>query len=186
MGEVTQLLRAASSGDRLAADRLFTLMYAHLKRLAHNSLRKHAGAGRADLHTTELVHESFLRFVGTDACAPAERLAFYSYIGKVMRSVVLDAVRGRLAQKRGAEQAFVTLTTGLREHVLTDAALLDIDDALNTLESLDPKLKELVELRYFAGLTIGEISELSGQSVRSVEREWQKARLLLRQLMSEV
>jgi RNA polymerase sigma factor (TIGR02999 family) len=185
VGEVTQLLRAASGGDRSAADRLFTLMYDELKCLARSSLRRHAPAGQVDLHTTMLVHESFLRLVGGTACAPADRLAFYSYIGKVMRSVVLDSVREAQARKRGGDQSFVTLTTGVAERVLDGAELMALDDALNKLERLAPELKELVELRYFAGLTIAEISELRGKAVRTVEREWEKARLFLRQLIAE-
>ncbi|HKD53361.1 MAG TPA: ECF-type sigma factor [Steroidobacteraceae bacterium] len=185
MGEVTHLLRAANGGDRSAADRLFALMYEELKRLARGSLRKHAAGGELDLHTTMLVHESFLRLVGGEACAPADRLAFYSYIGKVMRSVVLDCVREGQARKRGGDQSFVTLTTGVPEQVLDSAELVALEDALSALERLAPDLRELVELRYFAGLTVAEISELTGRPLRSVEREWHKARLLLQQLMTE-
>jgi RNA polymerase sigma factor (TIGR02999 family) len=185
VGEVTLLLQAASGGDRAAADRLFALMYDELKRLAHSSLRKSAQGGRLELDTTVLVHESFLRLVGSSTCKPADRLAFYSYVGKVMRSVVLDTVRERQARKRGGDQAFVTLTTGVAEHALENAELLAVDDALTTLGSLAPDLKELVELRYFAGLTLAEVAELTGKSLRTVERQWEKARLLLRQLIEE-
>jgi RNA polymerase sigma factor (TIGR02999 family) len=132
-----------------------------------------------------LVHESFLKLMQGAGCAPAERLAFYSYMGKVMRSIALDTVRGGRASKRGGDQVFVELTTGVAEQPVNSAQLLGLDDALNTLANLAPDLKELVELRYFAGLTVAEVSELSGKSVRSVEREWEKARLLLRQLIAE-
>jgi RNA polymerase sigma factor (TIGR02999 family) len=106
-------------------------------------------------------------------------------MGKVMRSVALDAVRESRARKRGGAQKFVELTTGVAEQPIDGAQLLVLDDALNALGNLAPDLKELVELRYFAGLTVAQVSELSGKSVRSVEREWEKARLLLRQLMAE-
>lgn len=89
------------------------------------------------------------------------------------------------ARKRGGDQVLVELTTGVAEQPLDDARLLGLDNALNALANLAPDLKELVELRYFAGLTVPEVSELTGKSVRSVEREWGKARLLLRQLMAE-
>jgi RNA polymerase sigma factor (TIGR02999 family) len=106
-------------------------------------------------------------------------------MGKVMRSVALDVVRESRARKRGGDQVFVELTTGVAERSFGGAQLLELDDALNGLANLAPDLKELVELRYFAGLTVAEVSELTGKSVRSVEREWEKARLLLRQLMTE-
>src|SRR5215468_3071183 len=90
MGDITQLLRAANAGDRSAADRLFSLMYDELKGLARRSLRS---TGRpVELNTTVIVHESFLKLTQGAGCAPAERLAFYSYMGKVMRSVALDVV----------------------------------------------------------------------------------------------
>jgi RNA polymerase sigma factor (TIGR02999 family) len=183
VGDITELLRAANAGDRGAADRLFSLMYDELKGLARKSLRS---TGRpCELSTTMLVHESFLKLTQGAGCAPAERLAFYSYMGKVMRSVVLDAVRESRARKRGGDQVFVELTTGVAEQRLDGAQLIGLDDALNTLANLAPDLKDLVEWRYFAGLTVAEVSGLTGKSVRSVEREWEKARLLLRQLISE-
>jgi len=183
LGDVTQLLREANAGDRTAADRLFALMYEELKRLARRSLR--STGQPLELSTTMLVHESFLKLTQGGACTPAERLAFYSYMGKVMRSVALDAVRGGGARKRGGDQVFVELTTGVADQPLGGAQLLELEDALNALANLAPDLKELVELRYFAGLTVAEVSELTGKSVRSVEREWEKARLMLRQLIAE-
>ena len=183
MSDITELLRAANAGDRVAADQLFSLMYDELKALAHRRLS--SSRRPLEMNTTMLVHESFLKLAQGAACAPAERLAFYSYIGKVMRSVALDAVRESRARKRGGDQVFVELTTGVAEQPLNGAQLLGLEDALNALANLAPDLKELVELRYFAGLTVAEVSELSGKSVRSVERDWEKARLLLRQLIEE-
>jgi RNA polymerase sigma factor (TIGR02999 family) len=180
---VTELLRAANGGDRSAADRLFSLMYDELKSLARSNLRRNPGA--LDLNTTMLVHESFLKLVQGDACTPADRLAFYSYMGKVMRTVVLDSVRESRARKRGGDHVVVSLTTGVAGELLNDTQLLALDDALNSLERLAPDLKELVELRYFAGLTVAEVTELSGKPMRTVERGWEKARLLLRQLLEE-
>jgi len=101
----------------------------------------------------------------------------------VMRSVVLDLVRQNQARKRGADLAFVALTTGVAEERFDESRLVALDDALTTLETLAPDLRELVEMRYFAGLTISEISELTDRPIRSLERDWVKARLLMRQLM---
>ena len=183
MSEVTELLRAANGGDDEAARRLFALMYEELKRLARASLRKSGGSPA--LNTTMLVHESFLRLAGVKGYPPADKRAFYAYVSKVMRSVVLDAVRERLARKRGGNEVFVTLTTGVEERPLEGAQLIAIDDALEALGKIAPDLKELVEMRYFAGLTVLEISEISGKSVRSIEREWEKGRMLLRRLIEE-
>jgi RNA polymerase sigma factor (TIGR02999 family) len=178
-----ELLQGANGGDRAAADRLFSVMYDELKVLAHRSLRRNGGV--LELNTTMLVHESFLKLTQGSGCTPADRLAFYSYMGKVMRSVVLDAIRENRARKRGGDQVFVELTTNVADQVLGATRLLAIDDALNTLARLAPELKDLVELRYFAGLTVAEISAMNGKSTRTVEREWEKARLLLRQLIVE-
>jgi RNA polymerase sigma factor (TIGR02999 family) len=183
VGDITELLHAANAGDRAAADRLFSLMYDELKGLAHRNLRS---SGRPlELNTTMLVHESFLKLTQGTACAPAERLAFYSYMGKVMRSVARDAVRESRSRKRGGDQVLVELTTDVAEQPLDGGKLLGLDDALDSLANLAPELKDLVELRFFAGLTVPEVSELTGKSVRSIEREWGKARLLLRQLITE-
>jgi RNA polymerase sigma factor (TIGR02999 family) len=183
VGDITELLHAASEGDRAAADRLFALMYENLKRLAHTQLRR--SGGHLELNTTLVVHESFLRLVGNGPHTPADRLAFYSYVGKVMRSVVCDTIRETQARKRGGDQIVVTLTTTAGDSPLEDRELVAIDDALSSLEKMAPALKELVELRYFVGLTVAEISELTGKAVRTIEREWEKARLLLRELMRE-
>ena len=183
MSDITQLLRSANAGDADASRELFSRMYADLKRLAHGNLYRNGG--RAELNTTMLVHESYLRLAARGGLAPADRPAFFAYIGKVMRSVVLDTVRERRAEKRGGGVEPLQLTTGVASEVIDDEQLLAIDEALDALERLAPELRKLVEMRYFAGLTVAEISEASGRSVRSVERDWEKARALLRKLMTE-
>lgn len=183
MSDITQLLRSASAGDQDASRELFSRMYADLKRLAHGNLYRNGG--RSELNTTMLVHESYLRLAARGGLAPADRPAFFAYIGKVMRSVVLDTVRERRAEKRGGGVEPLQLTTGIASEVIDDEQLLAIDEALDALERLAPELRRLVEMRYFAGLTVAEISEASGRSVRSVERDWEKARALLRKLMTE-
>ena len=183
MSDITQLLRSANAGDTNASRELFSRMYADLKRLAHGNLYRNGG--RAELNTTMLVHESYLRLAARGGLAPQDRPAFFAYVGKVMRSVVLDTVRERRAEKRGGGVEPLQLTTGVASEVIEDEQLLAIDEALDALERLAPELRKLVEMRYFAGLTVAEISEASGRSVRSVERDWEKARALLRKLMTE-
>jgi RNA polymerase sigma factor (TIGR02999 family) len=183
VSDITRLLRSANAGDAAASRELFALMYGDLKRLAHGNLRR--VGGRDELNTTMLVHESFLKIAARGGLAPADRPAFFAYIGKVMRSVVLDAVRERRAGKRGGGQPPVTLATNIAQEVVDDERLLAIDDALKSLAKLSPELHQLVEMRYFAGLSIAEIAEAAGMSVRSVERDWEKARAILRTLMDE-
>lgn len=183
MGEINELLRAASAGDRSASDRLFSAMYDELRRVAHRMLLR--SGGPTGLDTTVVVHEVFLKLTAANQCTPADRLAFYSYVGKVMRSVVLDTIRESRARKRGGDRVLVPLTTGLIDETPAGPDPVDLDEALTQLGALAPDLRDLVEMRFYAGLTIPEISELTGKPVRSLERDWTKARLLLRGLIAE-
>ncbi len=183
MAEMTDLLRGAQSGDAAAASRLFELVYADLKRIAHGRLFRSPGV--AELHTTALVHESFLRLVERGLLHLQDRQAFFGYVGRVMRSVVVDHVREQQAAKRGGHDIIITLTTGVEGETIDDERLLAIHGALDTLERIAPGYHQLVELRYFAGLSVREVAELRGISTRSVEREWEKARAFLVRLMEE-
>jgi RNA polymerase sigma factor (TIGR02999 family) len=182
-GEVTCCLRAAATGDRLAEERLFSLLYADLRRMAHGRLWR--DGGQVDLNTTVLVHESYLKFVQNGSLSSEDRPAFIAYVGRVMRSVVIDHVRERQAAKRGGGANMVTLSTSLEAESLDDERLVAVDAAMGSLEKIAPDLHRLVEMRYFAGLSVKEIAELRGVSVRTIEREWEKARAFLRQLMDE-
>jgi RNA polymerase sigma factor (TIGR02999 family) len=162
---------------------LFEALYADLKRLAHSRLFQ--GGGVVDLDTTSLVHESFLRLVQSRQLDSDDRNAFFGYVGRVMRSVVIDHLRALQSHKRGGDRTLITLTTGVEDAVFADDQLLLMDSALDQLQQLAPQFRELVELRYFAGLSVREVAELRGVSTRTVEREWEKARAFLRQLMHE-
>lgn len=183
MGQMTELLQATGAGDSAASARLFEMVYADLKRLAHSRLHKD---GRVDdLDTTALVHESFLRLAERGKLESGDRSAFFSYVGRVMRSVVIDHVRERRALKRGGGHVFVTWTTGVEAETLDDHRLLAINAALEVLERAAPDLHRLVEMRYFAGLSMSEVAAARGLSTRTVEREWEKARGLLQKIMDE-
>jgi len=183
MAEMTDLLQAARADDAGASARLFDRVYADLKRIAHSRLYRSGGV--VDLETTALVHESFLRLVERGQFDAADRQAFFGYVGRVMRSVVIDHVRAQQAAKRGGGEIIVTLTTGVAGEVIDDERLLAIDSALGTLERIAPTYHALVEMRYFAGLSVREVAEVRGVSTRSVEREWEKARAFLLRLMDE-
>ena len=158
MSDITELLRCANGGDQGAAHKLFTLLYGDLKRLAHSSLRRSARDG--ELNTTALVHESF-GFPRAGASPSRTALRSSLMLGRLMRSVVLDAVRERRASKRGGGEAAITLNTGVAGEVLDDERLLAVDEAMQALAELDPELHRLVEWRYFAGLSIDEIGTLT-------------------------
>jgi RNA polymerase sigma factor (TIGR02999 family) len=185
MAEITDSLRSACAGNAAASAWLFDRVYADLKRIAHGRLYRSGGAAAVGLDTTALVHESFLRLVEQGQLTPEDRRAFFGYVGRVMRSVVIDHLREQQAAKRGGGAAIVTLTTGVEGEVMEDERLLAINDALDTLERIAPALRELVEMRYFAGLSMREVAELRGASLRTTEREWEKARAFLVRLMSE-
>lgn len=184
MAEISELLQAARGGSASASAALFEQLYGELKRLAHAQLYR-SGGGSGELHTTALVHESYLRLAEGRALAIDDRAAFFGYMARVMRSVLVDHVRAQQAAKRGGDQVAVTLTTGVEGESLDDNRLLAIDAALDALERLAPTHHRLVELRYFAGLSVREVAELQSRPVRAVERDWLKARAFLRQLMAE-
>ena len=178
MTEITALLRAAVGGDRLAADQAYALLYADLRRLARSRLRKSGEMTLLD--TTALVHESFLRLNGGRALDFPDRHHFLAYAAKVMRAVVVDLVRARLADRRGGEAEHVTLHTTVVDGKATHGdEVLRVHEALDELAALEPRLAQVVELRYFGGLSEAEVAAALGVTDRTVQRDWQKARMFL-------
>jgi RNA polymerase sigma factor (TIGR02999 family) len=157
--------------------RLFELMYADLRRIAHARLRD----GRPDtLDTTSLVHESYLKLVGQQALPVTDRHHFFAYAARVMRSVIVDMARARLAERRGGDAEHVEFDTGIANSTpAPENEVLRVHEALETLAQADEALARVVEMRYFGGLSELEIAEAMGSSERTVRRQWQKARLLL-------
>lgn len=179
MSEITKLLQAAHGGDRAAADRAYTLLYAELRRLAHSRLR-HEGELTA-LDTTALVHESYLRLHGGAAPSFPDRHHFLSYASRVMRSVVVDLVRARRAERRGGGVAPLTLSTTVVNGAAhgSEDEVLRVHEALAELAAADERLAGVVEMRYFGGLSEAEIAAVLGVTERTVQRDWHKARLFL-------
>jgi RNA polymerase sigma factor (TIGR02999 family) len=183
MADITELLRAVRNGDLSASKQLYEQVYADLKRMAHARLFGNGIAGELD--TTALVHDSLLRLLDGGELQANDRRAFFAYIGRVMRSVLIDHVREARAQKRGGGAQRVTLADGLEIERVNHEQLLALDEALNVLARIAPEFHELVELRYFAGLSVDDIAEMRGQSSRTVAREWLKAKSFLRRLIEE-
>ena len=176
------LLAAARGGDKAAAGAVYTLLYNELRRLARAKLRAHQSMTLLD--TTSLVHESYLRLVGAEAVPVADRHHFFAYAARVMRSVIVDFARARAAARRGGEAQHLALDTALAEQIAApETDVLRIHDALEALEGADPRLARIVEMRYFGGMSEAEIAHALGLSERTVRRDWEKARLLLRAAM---
>ncbi len=176
MPDITEILAAARAGASEGLGDVFAALYPELRKIA---VARTAGLPPgATITTTALVHEAFVKLVRAEALELSDRKHFFACAAQAMRQIVVDHARAALAEKRGGEADRITLSTGLAaasgpEH------WLDLERALGELEAVAPDLREVVELRYFAGLTREEVAELLGQSVRTVHRNWRRARAFL-------
>jgi RNA polymerase sigma factor (TIGR02999 family) len=181
--DVTALLVAWSRGDREAGERLVPLVYRELQRQAARLLRRE----RRDhtLSSTALVHEAYLRLVG-GGTQWANRLHFFGVAGRVMRRVLVDHARKHGASKRGGRWARVSLehAEGLAEADKSAVDFMALDSALEELGRLDPRKESLVELHFFAGLTLTEAAEALGVSEATATRDWRMARAWLRERLT--
>jgi len=184
MADLTVLLAGARAGNTHAAEQAYSLLYDDLRRLARSRLRQHQTMTLLD--TTSLVHESYLKLVAGSSVPFEDRYHFFAYASKVMRSVIVDFARARLAERRGGDMEKLALDTDLLEGVAApEKDVLRVHGALEVLAQANRGLAQLVELRYFGGLTEPEIAELLGQSERTVRRNWEKAKLLLAAALSD-
>ena len=169
---------AATPAPGALADRV-AAFYPELRRMAHSKMR------REDtwtlLGTTSLVHESYLRLSERGALNSNELPAFLAYASQVMRSVIVDHARARLTQRRGQNAEHLPLDTELGERLAApEDQVMEVHEALCVLAQAEPRLAQVVEMQYFGGMTDGEIASALGVSNRTVRRDWEKARLLLR------
>ena len=177
---LTHLLALAATGERGALDRVFEVLYPELRKIAHARLRSQ----RDDsvLNTTALVHESFLKFIGASQIVVTDRKHFFAYAARMMRNIVIDLARERLADRHGAGVTPLQLDTALASELGAaegEATLVRVNDALLELEAIDTELAKVVEMRYFAGYSELEVAEVLGTSERTVRRQWDKARAFL-------
>ncbi len=178
--EITALLLAHGRGEDGSLDRLVERVYDDLRRIARSQLRRNV---RGTLDTTGLVNEAYIRLVDGRKVSFEDRGHFFAVASQVMRWVVVDRARKVSAQKRGGNEADVTLDEG---EIVIDAQaerLLDLDRALDSLSQVDPRLTKIVECRFFAGLSLAESAEALGISPRTANRDWARAKAwLLRDL----
>lgn len=175
--EITLLLSELSRGRRDALDRLLPLIYDELRALAHHRLAGQA-PGRT-LTTTSLVHEAYLKLFDQTALVWNDRRHFFAVAAKAMRQIVIDHARRRSARKRGGGVPAVELDPQVVGGPEPVPDVLALDDALRRLEELDPRLGRVVELRFFTGLTVEETADVLRLGVRTVKRDWRKARAFL-------
>jgi RNA polymerase sigma factor (TIGR02999 family) len=176
--EVTALLKEWGAGDPGALERLMPLVYDELRRLAASQLR--AERGNHTLQPTALVHEAYLRLVGQRSVSWANRAHFFGIAAQMMRRILVDHARKRQAAKRNPGTVYVDLDASAEGKADRAPELLALDEALTELEKLDPRQARVVELRFFAGLSVEETAEVAGISTATVKREWKTARAFLR------
>ncbi len=171
VGPITQLLEAVRRGEVGATDRLYGVVYDELKTMA----RRQLGAAPRSVTPTVLVHELFMKLSAGGIDAVHDRAHFFNLCARVMRQLLVDDARRRLAARRGGGAAHLELFEVAFEHFSTDDVLA-VEGALERLEQFDPRLAKVVELRFHVGLTEGEIAALLEVTERTVRRDWRKAR----------
>jgi RNA polymerase sigma-70 factor (ECF subfamily) len=175
---VTELLLKWGSGDKSALDELIPLVYDELRKLAASYLRRKPGAHT--LQATALVHEAYVRLADQSSISMQHRAQFFGLAAKVMRDILVDHARKRLAAKRGGDQLRLSLSQADRFGHKPEVELLALDDALNELAATNPQHSRVIELRFFGGLTIEETADVMSLSHATTERYWSFARAWLR------
>ena len=181
---VTELIKAADNNVPLAVNRLFDVLYKDLRRVAN--ARLHSNGRAADMSPTVLVHETYERLVQLQELRVSDRKQFFTYASTVMRSVIVDMARARLADRRGGGVPDVPMNTMLEASLASplDDSVVQINEALDQLAAVEPRLAQVVEMRYFGGLSMVEIAEAMDVTERTVARDWTKARALLAAMLS--
>lgn len=175
--DVTALIGRANRGEKDAADRLFATVYKDLHRIAERVLR----SGDAGMHTTSLVHDAYLKLRRPEVLNQRDREHFFAVAARAMRQIVIDHARERAAHKRGGAIDLRSLDSSALQVAATGRSenLLALDESLERLAALDPALARLVELRFFGGIELVELSSILDRSERSLKRDWRRARAFL-------
>jgi len=180
-----EIVHAAEVGTPQAREQLFASLYDALRRMAQRELRRGAGVS---LTPTVLLHETYLNLSQRDSLAFGDRAQFMSYAARAMRGLIVDYLRNRHAQKRGSEFQISSLPIELphaaEESQHESLRIDDLNDALESLEKIDARLAECVDLKFFCGFSFVEIAQLREVSERTVQRDWDKARMILKRIIT--
>lgn len=174
---MSSLLGAAERGDRSAAEALFAALYSQLHRVAKRELARHPAW--VSLSPTTLLHEAYIDMASRDGSSFPDQARFMCYAARVMRGLIIDHARNRRAQKRGGRFEITSLVTDFEEKPIDHRHLVQISDALDELAKIEPGLAEIVDLKFFCGFSFAEIAGIRGLSQRTVQRNWEKARIYL-------
>ena len=180
--EITLLLKAWGSGEDAALDRLIPLVYRELKRMARRHMRR---SESGTIQTTALVNEAYLRLVDLNSVEWQHRAHFYAVSARIMRGILVDAARARQSQKRGGQLKRLEADSGFNLDQIPDvgsdraAEMLALNDALDVLAKMDPRQAQVVEMRFFGGLSVEETAEVLKISPQSVLRDWKLAKAWL-------
>jgi RNA polymerase sigma factor (TIGR02999 family) len=180
---LTAIVARAQGGDPLASQQLFTTLYQQLRRMARRELAQ--WAPQSALGATTLLHEAYLDISQRDALAFPTQAHFLAYAARAMRGLLIDRVRELQAQKRGGGLDITSLDTACAELCPQPELLSSIGDALDELATLEPALAQVVDLKFFCGFSVAEIAALQNCSERTVQRQWEKARLMLYHAMRD-
>jgi RNA polymerase sigma factor (TIGR02999 family) len=178
----TDLLNDLRAGDRASLDRLVPLLYEELRAIAHHRLGSQPRGGT--LETTALVHEAYLKIVDQSRADVRDRAHFLALASLAMRHLLVDRAKARATVKRGGARWHLTLD---EENISANdqpEAMLELDEALTHLAELEPRLARVVECRFFGGMTEEEVAEALGLTIRTVQRDWAKARVVLRRMLA--
>ena len=175
-GQLERLIESAEQGDAGSRQELFSVLYDELHRLAQRELRRGAPL---TISPTTLLHETYLKLSGREAVKFPDRVRFLAYASRAMRRLIIDYVRSRCAQKRGAGFEITSLPTEDLPHAQEESELESIGEALTVIGEIEPRLAQIVDLKFFCGFSFAEIAGVMGVSERTAQRDWDKARILL-------
>lgn len=179
---LTELIRASSVSQSDMRPELYAQAYPELRKLAMNWLYRHGGADH--LQTTEVLNEGYLRFLQTPEMRAHDRASFFAFASSIIRSVVFDTVRRAKADKRGGNAWITSLDTTLNETIGNpDSEFLELEQAIAQLEVVDPRLAYVVDMHFFAEMSMQEIADTLDVNEKTVRRDWKKAQLLLKSML---
>jgi RNA polymerase sigma factor (TIGR02999 family) len=178
--DLNVLIRSSESGNVKAREELFTVLYAELHNLAQRQLRRNSSL---TLSPTTLLHETYLDMSSRGSAAFPDRARFLAYASRAMRGLIIDYFRSRSAQKRGGEFQITVLPTEMPQG--EEGELQRLSEAVDALANIEPRLAQVVDLKFFCGMTFPEIGAALGTSERTVKRDWEKARILLQHELTE-